>query len=128
MKALRIFCAEDDGLLRDVLVRLFSVRGHVVTSAADGAQAWAILTRSFTEVDVVVSDHQMPGLSGLALVERLRSAGYAGRIVIYSSSVSESLAAVYRGFGVAAIVPKSSRPDLLISSVERAPCGPKDAL
>lgn len=124
MKALRIFCAEDEDLLRQVVVRLFTMRGHEVAQAADGSQAWALLSRKAHRFDVIVSDHQMPGLSGLALVERLRGAGYTGRIIIYSSSVSEALAAVYRGFGVAAIVPKSSRPDLLIASVESAGGGP----
>ncbi|HVS52466.1 MAG TPA: response regulator [Opitutaceae bacterium] len=123
MNVSRIFCAEDDDLLREVLVKLFTARGHLIVAVSNGTEAWSLLATNAQQYDVIVSDHQMPGLSGLALVERLRGSGYAGRIVIYSSSISSALAAVYRGFGVSAIVPKSSRPDQLIASVEAQASG-----
>jgi CheY-like chemotaxis protein len=47
--------------------------GCHVESAEDGAIAWDILRRQ--RFDLIVTDHEMPGVSGLALLGKRRAAG-----------------------------------------------------
>ena len=46
----------------------------------DGLEAWDRLSADIGHFDVLVTDHEMPGLKGGELVELARQAGFAGRI------------------------------------------------
>ncbi len=117
-KPLRILCADDNELLGDVMLCLFSKAGHWVEHVEDGLQAWDRISRALDSFDVVVTDHQMPGLKGLELVELLRQANYPGRIIVHTSALTSDEIERYRGFGVESIVVKASRADELLSTVE----------
>jgi DNA-binding response OmpR family regulator len=69
----RVFLAEDDNALRSVLTRGLRVAGYVVDAVADGTEAVEYL-RSY-EYEVAVLDWNLPGTSGLELVQALRRRG-----------------------------------------------------
>lgn len=117
VRPLRILCADDNVLLGDVMLCLFAKAGYWVEHVEDGLKAWDRLSPDVGDFDVVVTDHQMLGLSGLRLVELLRQANYAGRIIVHSSAVTSDEADSYRDFGVESIIPKASRADELLSVV-----------
>lgn len=117
-RPLRILCAEDTALLGEIIARLLQSRGHWVEHVLDGLEAWSRVELNLTRYDVVVTDQEMPGLNGLEFVARMAQAGYSGRIVVYSTSIPEEMAARYRAFGVHAIIGKSSRAENLIAAVE----------
>ena len=65
-----ILVAEDNPALA-IVVRFHLERaGFKVTVATDGAEAWELLQAQ--AFDVVVTDQQMPGLSGAELCQRMR--------------------------------------------------------
>jgi diguanylate cyclase (GGDEF)-like protein len=66
-----ILIADDDALLRELLRELLLSFGHECTALADGEAAWEHLLAH--GADVVVSDWQMPGLTGVELCERVRA-------------------------------------------------------
>jgi sigma-B regulation protein RsbU (phosphoserine phosphatase) len=68
---MRILIAEDERITRMTLARQLQSWGHEVTSAEDGHQAWAQFEAS-RDVDIVITDWEMPGVSGLELVQRIR--------------------------------------------------------
>ncbi|MDA8274155.1 MAG: response regulator transcription factor [Actinomycetota bacterium] len=70
---MRVLVAEDDGGVRSVLERGLREHGYVVDAVANGESALAHFQAY--EYDVAVVDWRMPKLSGLELVERLRSGG-----------------------------------------------------
>lgn len=115
---LRILCADDNAMLGDVLLCLFAKAGHWVEHVNDGLQAWDRVSQDVGDFDVIVTDHQMPGLNGLELVELLRQANYTGRIVVHTSGLTSELAERYRAFGVQAFILKTSRADDLLNAVE----------
>jgi len=117
-KKLRILCADDDSMLGQVLLRLFSTAGHEVQHAADGLEAWEKLSRDIGYFDVLITDHQMPGLDGLELVELLRQANYTGRIVVHSSMITAVESEKYRTLGVHQIVSKPAPAEELLAVVE----------
>jgi DNA-binding NarL/FixJ family response regulator len=97
---------------------LFAKARHWVEHVSDGLRAWDRISQDLANFDVVVTDHQMPGLTGLELVELLRQANYSGRIVVHSSSLKHEEIEAYRGFGVASVVQKAARADELLTAVE----------
>lgn len=66
-----VVLAEDDGDIRDIASRLLSRAGHTVVQAPDGAAAWATIDRD--PPDAVVTDIEMPGLTGVELCLRIRA-------------------------------------------------------
>lgn len=73
--------ADDEHALREAYTDILTEEYAVVT-AADGDTAVAAMT---DDVDVVIVDRRMPGLSGEALLDRLRDDGYDGPIIIVSA-------------------------------------------
>ncbi|HEU4676041.1 MAG TPA: PAS domain-containing protein [Motilibacteraceae bacterium] len=76
----RILLVEDSAAQRHAMARLLESAGHRVFTAADGRSAQAQLdelaggsSAPGAEVDVVVTDLQLPGEDGLTLLGRLRA-------------------------------------------------------
>jgi nitrogen regulation protein NR(I) len=65
-----ILIADDEANLRKVLSALLRQDGHTPLTAPDGVSALALLDQE--EVDVVVTDLRMPGMTGLELLARSR--------------------------------------------------------
>lgn len=108
-KHLRILYADDLPELRDVMRMALSRDGHGVECVANGQLA---LDRVIADpkFDVVITDHHMPTMNGLALVARLRAIPFAGKIVVFSSELSSEVAADYRRLGVDRILYKPVYP------------------
>ncbi|MBI3457084.1 MAG: sigma-54-dependent Fis family transcriptional regulator [Candidatus Rokubacteria bacterium] len=66
-----ILVAEDDQRTRESLSRAVTQSGYRALTAADGPEALAILQRE--SVDVLLTDLRMPGVDGMALLERVRA-------------------------------------------------------
>ena len=82
---IRIVLAEDQAMLRGALAALLALEGdiEVVAAAADGEAAWRELQRSAP--DLLVTDIEMPGLTGLELARRIQRHGLATRVVIVTT-------------------------------------------
>ncbi|MDG2220045.1 MAG: response regulator [Rubripirellula sp.] len=65
-----ILVAEDSSALRLVLQRTLRTAGFSVTTAVDGADAWQLCMQH--DFDLIVTDEEMPGLTGSELCQRLR--------------------------------------------------------
>jgi CheY-like chemotaxis protein len=115
---LAILCVDDHTLVGDALVKLFTAAGYVVERADDGEAAWRLLAPDLGRFNVVITDHQMPQLTGLGLVERLRAAKFAGRIIVYSGGLSTAETGDYERLAVDAIVNKGPDSARLLAIVE----------
>jgi CheY-like chemotaxis protein len=65
-----ILVVEDEPLIRRLLVSVLSAEGYRTESVADGTLALRIL-QDESEIDLVLTDLSMPGLSGTAVAEYL---------------------------------------------------------
>lgn len=117
-QALRIICADDQSLIGDVLVRLFTLAGHIVERFNNGLNAWERMSQDIGHFDVLITEHEMRGLTGLELVERLRQSNYRGRIIVHSGSLSAPVTENYRTYRVDAIVAKGTEGEELLKVVE----------
>jgi CheY-like chemotaxis protein len=82
-----VLLVDDEVMVRETLTVSLEDAGYIVSCAAEGAEALEILA-SEVQVDVLVTDLSMPGMDGLALIEKARKhrpglsavllTGYAG--------------------------------------------------
>ena len=82
---IRILLAEDQAMVRGALSALLGLESdiEVLGAAADGEAAWRELQR--LRPDVLVTDIEMPGLSGLELAQRVQRHGLATKVVIVTT-------------------------------------------
>ncbi|WP_438481778.1 response regulator [Oleiharenicola lentus] len=110
---LRILYADDMRELRHLIQVCLGRDGHVVETHPDGAEALERLTAAPHDFDVLLTDHHMPRMNGLELVEHLRKTAFVGKILVFSSELDESIADEYRKLGVDYILPKPIVPATL---------------
>ena len=115
-KKLRIIYAEDSPAEREILSRLLSNRGHDISCFEDGKPA----LRAFVEAsyDVLITDNDMPHMTGLELVRELRKIGSRIKIIVSSGYLESNVEERYRDLGVHLFLPKPSPDEKIFKFVE----------
>src|SRR3982751_6139011 len=82
---IRVLLAEDQAMVRGALTALLSLESdiEVLGSAADGEIAWRELQR--LKPDVLVTDIEMPGLTGLEIAQRIRRHELPIKVIIVTT-------------------------------------------
>jgi two-component system response regulator FixJ len=95
---LRVALVDDDEAVLDAL-RLYLERSQVRTACFRGAADLLALRDLAQRFDCIVADVRMPGMSGLALVDRLAAAGTAPPVILITGhgDVDMAVAAIKRG-------------------------------
>ena len=111
---LRILLAEDNDLVRDSLKLLLGYEHdiEIVGDAADGQEALDLLQR--IEVDLVVTDLNMPKVDGFQLIEELKKRNPDIQILVYSALDSTTHVARAFRIGASAYLTKDSSAEELI--------------
>src|SRR4051794_36461607 len=83
---IRIVVADDHPIFRDGLCRLLALEAdfEVVAQAADGSQVLDVLQQ--LKPDILLLDLKMPGLNGLATLQRLHAARNRTRVIVLTAS------------------------------------------
>ena len=82
----RVLLAEDEPLLREILVEGLVDEGFDVEAAVDGLEA-LVLYRAQRPFDALLLDEEMPGLTGRQLLRLLRGEGDRVAAVIFSGNL-----------------------------------------
>jgi two-component system response regulator DesR len=82
---IRILLAEDQAMVRGALSALLGLEAdiEVLGAVADGESAWREVQR--LKPDVLVTDIEMPGLTGLELAQRIQRHALPTRVVIVTT-------------------------------------------
>jgi len=72
LKRLRILYVEDDAVIRTELSQLLSNFFETVYTAKDGKEGLEIYLRNQDDIDIILSDINMPKLSGIDMVKTIR--------------------------------------------------------
>ncbi|MCC0076137.1 MAG: response regulator [Rhodobacter sp.] len=81
-----VLVADDHLINRTILQRQLEAQGLAVTLCASGVEAFEAIDRPGANFDLLITDHEMPGLDGLDLTARLRTAGHRLPVILLSSS------------------------------------------
>lgn len=122
---LQILAVDDNAINLLVLDQLLSSLGHEVTQAASGADALDVLAeRAF---DLVLLDIQMPGMTGVEVLQQLRSALGPNRdapVVALTADVTSGGRQRYLDLGFTEHSSKPIQISELIEAVARAMASP----
>ncbi|CAN5517603.1 response regulator [soil metagenome] len=117
---LRVLYIDDDAGLRRLAARVLARNGYVVTVAETGNEGLALAASD--TFDVVVVDHYMPGMDGLATLKALRALPDAPPVVYVTGSEESRIAVAALKAGAADYVVKTIGADffdLLASAFEQ---------
>ena len=79
-ESISVLIVEDDADFRDSSARWMQRKGHDVAAAASGAEALSLCSRQ--DFDVGVFDMNMPGMSGIELLQRIRDESIDIEVII----------------------------------------------
>ena len=116
---IRVLLAEDQAMLRGALSALLGLESDldVVGAAGDGESAWRELQR--LTPDVLVTDIEMPGLTGLELAQRLQRHGSSTRVIIVTTFARPGFLRRALEAGVGGYLLKDAPAEQLADAVRR---------
>jgi two-component system response regulator DesR len=122
---IRVLLAEDQAMVRGALSALLSLEAdmEVLATCADGLEAWTQAQR--LRPDVIVSDIEMPSMTGLELATRVREQALPCKIVIVTTFARAGYLRRALDAGVVGYLLKDSPADQLADAVRKVHRGGK---
>jgi DNA-binding NarL/FixJ family response regulator len=120
---IRIVVADDHPIFRDGLCKLLALEEdfEVVAQASDGRQVLDVLQQ--TQPDILLLDLKMPGLDGLATLQKLQAARNKTRVIVLTASDDKNEFVQAMKLGTSGIVLKQTATELLIKSIRKVHAG-----
>jgi CheY-like chemotaxis protein len=120
-----ILLIDDDLVSREVIATVLTLHGHLVHTAETGEGAVEMLEAKTVTPGVVLMDAQIPGLSGIELIARLRQLGQADIILISGSTPPDALIAAADGFLMKPFAPEDLKK-LLFEHAQKSETAPSE--
>lgn len=116
---IRILLAEDQAMVRGALSALLGLEADIemLGAVADGESAWRDLQR--LKPDVLVTDIEMPGLTGLELAQRIHRHALPTRVVIVTTFARAGFLRRALDAGVAGYLLKDAPAEHLADALRR---------
>jgi len=115
---LDLLVVDDELVIRELLARYFTSRGHAVVAASDAEQALRLAEHN--SFDAIITDLRMPGMDGRTLIRRLRVLPSCRNTRFILSTGDETAIPAPAGSDepVVDVVPKPYDVDALVNLVE----------
>lgn len=84
-----VLVVDDEDVTRQTITKMLEAGGFTVLTASSGADALDRLDEQSDEIDMVLSDNTMPGMTGIDLAYHIRDAYPTMPVAIVSGDVSE---------------------------------------
>jgi DNA-binding response OmpR family regulator len=104
--ALKILAVDDEPSIATSMHYIFARPRYELTSACDGNDALARLSADSAPYDVIITDNNMPHLSGVELVRELKERGFCGKIMVLSAHLTAELREAYAQMNVDVLLDK----------------------
>jgi DNA-binding response OmpR family regulator len=125
-----ILMVEDDDFLRDLSTEALIHSGYEVDAAADGAAAWQALNND--SYDLLITDNNMPKISGVQLLKKLRAVHMELPVIMATGTIPQEEFARYPWLQPAATLLKPFAIEEMLQTVkqvllksESAPTAPR---
>ena len=84
----KILLAEDEEVLRMLVVDTLEDEGYEIDEAEDGGQAYEMIQEN--EYDLILLDFMMPVYTGLEVIKKIRSEGNKTKVIMLSAKSQSS--------------------------------------
>ena len=111
--AARILVVDDERLIRDLLCRMLECDEYEILSAISGPEALDICRRSFRPIQLLVTDVQMPVMSGYELADKCARLYPELRVLFVSGSIPDESMQAALSVPNLAFLSKPVRPEVL---------------
>ena len=114
-----VLCIDDDQAIVFLMKRLLERMGYCVSVYTDQNEALAAARAEPGRFDLVVTDYNMPGMSGLEVARALREIRADLPIVLASGNITEELRIEAPGAGVSELISKPYTVKELCEAIDR---------
>ena len=104
--ALKILAVDDEPSIAACLHFIFERPRYELTSARDANDALVLLSADPAPYDVIITDNDMPYVSGVELVRELRKRSFRGKIMVLSAHLTAEIREAYVRMNVDVILDK----------------------
>jgi len=85
-----ILLIDDEQMITDILKRILSRLGYVVHAFINPEEAMALYLDSPQNIDLIITDMNMPGLSGIDLAKKVKAQDSSKPIILCSGFTTEN--------------------------------------
>ncbi|GMH07916.1 hypothetical protein Nepgr_009756 [Nepenthes gracilis] len=96
VRSLKVLLVENDDSTRHVVSALLRNCSYEVTAVSNGLEAWRILKDSDNQIDLILTEVVMPGLSGIGLLSMIMSHMTCKNIPVIMMSSHDSMGIVFK--------------------------------
>lgn len=112
-----LLVVDDDLKSRKIISLLLEERGYKISLAKNGAEALSILSQN-NPFDLILTDVNMPGMTGIELIETMQERGMAIPFCAVSSVDDKTVISRLEGLGCSGFLGKPLRSLTLVEKVE----------
>lgn len=114
----KVLVADDSGTMRKIIIRSLNAVGiKDIVEAADGTEAVALFQQQ--PFDMVLTDWNMPGLTGLEVLKAIRAAGSTVPVMLVTTEGEKSRVLEAVQAGVSDYLTKPFETDALRAKLEK---------
>lgn len=113
----RIFVVDDERPIVMLVATFLRREGFEVDTETDSEGALAKISTDPAAYDVLITDNDMPVLSGVALIRELRQAGFHGRVLMQSGNILGDEQSVKKNTGADAFLQKPCKLKAIAAKV-----------
>ena len=117
MRRISILLADDDFYTRELNAGVLLRSGYRVETAEDGVAAWQALNDD--RYDLLITEHLMPWVTGLELIQKLRSEARTLPVILASGMPPVEELNRHPGLQIQATLQKTCTPEVLLTTVRQ---------
>lgn len=121
-RSLTIILAEDDEAFRKMLATALRRKTHEVIECRDGIELAQMITAFIKpyekpQIDLIISDIRMPGVTGMTVLDGLRNLGHDIPVILLTAFGDEETHTKAKELGARLVLDKPFEIDALLSKV-----------
>src|SRR5437762_12318451 len=97
---MQILVVEDEKAVAHMIAMVLGGPAAKAVRARNGWEAFIKIGATARPFDVIITDHRMPRMNGLQLVQRLRKKNFGGKILVLSAHLTEEDIRAYEELNV----------------------------
>ena len=114
---LRVLLVDDEIFIREMGSDVLSMLGCISTVASDGREAWNIFKEDPTAFDIIITDYNMPEMTGIDLASKVYNKRPNMPFIISTGFASGFTEKQAQDLGISSILPKPYRIEQLKDAI-----------